>query len=975
MKDESEEETETGKTRKKIEYSSETHFEVLSDKKVEIYESTDFDVSPKVKKVSPKQARKQTSFKTSKPTDIPQEQSVPSSDKSQYEKSEKSVFTSSKTFKSSESKSTTDTHILKSTGLVKQAASSQPRETGPKPSKTVIMKPVQTVKETTLPKTIQRQDKIGVVESGSETEIFHEQVTPKVFQPKEPQIISKHKIEFRTQPQVQHLPQTKPVIATAQPPKLQSPELKPEPKPEHGFVEPPRKPSLSNAFGVESTKITKIADSSQYHKRFVTMQQTTRLIKFGEEKPQKSEHEKPRERSQSVEISTPKPLPQLEPFPFKPGPEKPKRERGPPPPTPKKFQKGDFRDSDYDSDYEGRIKVRWQPQDSDVEDEPLYTRVRAPSSDRTHSKSIERIPTPPTTFDVPPELSGQLRPTVEPIEKPISMPKIEKIPQLKKKVTPKPIVKPKSPSPPPKEPSPELPPPGTPPEEGVIVQEIQYVVDKVDCKTRIAPLQMVQQETFEQKPYVEISERTHKTVIDEQMREELRFNQTRNETVETVVTEDEDIAIPVDIQNMEVDTPDEKPALELEPFPFEPEPSKPKRQRGPPPPKPKKFVKYEFRESDYDSDFDGKIKPKWQPPDSDAEDLAYSKIKVPSPSPDRRGSKSQERVPTPPSKFETPPPVSGVLRPSIDRVVDISNVIQVETTPEIEISFNNETLNAVTKSITKTKVKQEKSKEVKIEKTPQPPKQPSPPLPEPGPKPVIGYAKPKIIQQEEKEDVSIKMIQKKVSGKKGIEIDIDITDIYDYSYDSESDKNIVDKTVMKPFPTLEPFPFEPEPSKPKRQKGPPPPMPKKFTKGEVRGSDYESDYEGKIPPRWAPPDSEGEDLSYRRVAPSLSKGSKQSSESLSRDDPSPPSKFDQQPPQYEGPPRPVVDLDSLPRRERRESLEEYFIPKFPKIEFKPFDLGDEEEKKKSIKTSAKEETTYENQQSYSETTQSTYSFK
>lgn len=376
--------------------------------------------------------------------------------------------------------------------------------------------------------------------------------------------------------------------------------------------------------------------------------------------------------------------------------------------------------------------------------------------------------------------------------------------------------------------------------------------------------------------------------------------------------------------------------LELEPFPFEPQPAKPRRERGPPPPKPKKFVKGEFRESDYDSDFEGKMRPKWKPADSDVEDPEYTSVRPPPPS-DRQASRSRERTPTPPTKSEVPPSGGGPLRPTIEPYEKPVPVVVKEPSPEVIIPKLSE------KPLPQTKKIVPKAPAIKQqEPPPPPPRTPTPPLPEPGPQPEIGYAPGKVKQvyQEEKEDVHIKMIKKKIESKKDVQIDIDITDVYDFISESEQEKTDTDSSKAKPFPQLEPFPYKPEPGRPKRMRGPPPPQPKKFLKREFRGSDYESDYDSHISPKWVPPDIEGEERAYRRVAPPTSETGRQREESSGKE-PSPPSKFDQ-PPQFEGPPRPVVDLSDLPRRERRESLEEYSIPRFPKVEFKPFDLEDEQ---------------------------------
>lgn len=59
-------------------------------------------------------------------------------------------------------------------------------------------------------------------------------------------------------------------------------------------------------------------------------------------------------------------------------------------------------------------------------------------------------------------------------------------------------------------------------------------------------------------------------------------------------------------------------------------------------------------------------------------------------------------------------------------------------------------------------------------------------------------------------------------------------------------------------------------SKSTRKHCPPPRNPSKFVKGEFRESDYESEYEGKIKPKWRPYDSDNEEVTYRPVRPNLS---------------------------------------------------------------------------------------------------------
>ncbi|CAL4122342.1 unnamed protein product [Meganyctiphanes norvegica] len=726
-----------------------------------------------------------------------------------------------------------------------------------------------------------------------------------------------------------------------QPPRVPSPVLQPEPPPGEGYASPPpRKDPFANGIGVESTKITKFEDSSQFHRRFVTKVHTTRVIKFGES-ARASETPPPKEATQTYatqDIHKAEPMPDLEPFPFKVEPQRPKKQRGPPPTTPKKFIKGEISESDYESDFEGRIRPKWLPADSDTED-IAYDKVKIPEfKGRTPSKDRENTPTPPTVFDTsPPETGAPMRPemvTVESLQVREPSPEVTMpIEQVKKKAEShkKIIVKSKPETHKIKEPSPPLPSPGPTPEEGVIVRETCYVVDRVDLKTKIKKPEMTTIQTYMDEPYTIVTETTERTTVDKKLEEEMRIKKEMLETKTITTTEYEQEQITkIPVISPEVQFKSLEEFKNLEPFPFEPEPTKPKKNRGPPPTMPKKFIKGEFTESDYESDYEGRPKPKWKPADSDAEDLAYQNIRVSLPK-DTKSPTEKERTPTPPTKFEVPQPVGGPLRPSLERF-ELSDSGR-EPSPEIVIPKVEEKTRPL-------KVSTPKAPTIKKqEPEPSKPKPPSPPLPEPGPQPEYGYAKDtRIRKEEETEDAHIRMIKKKMSEKKSYDIDIDITDIYDYISESEQDKTDSEMGPSKPFPNLEPFPYEADPEKPKRERGQPPPRPKKFLKGEFRESDYDSDDFHRIQPRWQPLDSEDEP-SYRRVvAPPVGQIGHQRSESSGRD-PTPPTQFDQ-PPHFEGPPRPVaVDL---PRRERRESLEEYSIPKFPKVEFKPFDLDDEE---------------------------------
>lgn len=325
----------------------------------------------------------------------------------------------------------------------------------------------------------------------------------------------------------------------------------------------------------------------------------------------------------------------LEPFPFKAEPPQPrvKHIRGPPPPSPSKFLKGEFHESDYESDYDGKIPAKWRPYDSDA-DEPSYKPVKpvlTPSGRRIPSQSSTeaRTPTPPTEFDNPPQFRGPPRPKFEPIEKPFPPVKLEvQTPGKTQKVL-KPIpVIPKSPSPVElivatpaiKEPEVILQ-PGTPPELGY-----------APPLPRIVPYQnATQMETSKVMKFAESTQHSHRVVSVQQTTKVIKFGDNENKVA---------------------------PEPKLEPFPFKPEPECRRQRSGPPPTTPKKFMPGEFRESDYESDYEGaRIKPRWTPGNSDTEEPQYRKVRLP---PVTRSTsvpaKLAGSVPTP-MEFDTEPVV------------------------------------------------------------------------------------------------------------------------------------------------------------------------------------------------------------------------------------------------------------------------------------------------------------------------------
>lgn len=134
----------------------------------------------------------------------------------------------------------------------------------------------------------------------------------------------------------------KPVQAVPTEKIIATPALQPGPPPEIAYTMGPQKTQYyrsitsapyHNAVQTETSNVVHFNEASDTCRRSVSLQQTTKVIKFGD---------------QSRKEQT-----TLEPFPFKPDPERPRRSSAPPPPRPKKFIPGEFRESDYESEVEG----------------------------------------------------------------------------------------------------------------------------------------------------------------------------------------------------------------------------------------------------------------------------------------------------------------------------------------------------------------------------------------------------------------------------------------------------------------------------------------------------------------------------------------------------------------------------------------------------------------------------------------------
>lgn len=126
-----------------------------------------------------------------------------------------------------------------------------------------------------------------------------------------------------------------------------------------------------NGFTSETTKRMHMDESEQFSHRRVMMETTTKVVHYG----------------QQQEVTT------LEPFPYKADSPQPQREyqHVQAPPTPSKFIRGEFRESDYESD-SIKIKPKWKPHD-ESNDDPHYRKVTPNLDSSSRQSTLERVKT------------------------------------------------------------------------------------------------------------------------------------------------------------------------------------------------------------------------------------------------------------------------------------------------------------------------------------------------------------------------------------------------------------------------------------------------------------------------------------------------------------------------------------------------------------------------------------------------------
>ncbi|KAL0100113.1 hypothetical protein PUN28_019517 [Cardiocondyla obscurior] len=176
----------------------------------------------------------------------------------------------------------------------------------------------------------------------------------------EPSLPRKQRTEVApTKPKTVLLPGSPPEIAYA-PPQPQQ------------FYEAHTSMPFTNAMGTETKKTMRMDESTDNARRIVTVEQTSRVIKFGDA------NAAPVHKQQKSSYYVPKP---------------------------KKFVQGQFRESDYESDIDtSKIRPKWTPADSDTE-EPYYRKVQPPTGRGPRSLSApvrETHVASPMEFDTGP---------------------------------------------------------------------------------------------------------------------------------------------------------------------------------------------------------------------------------------------------------------------------------------------------------------------------------------------------------------------------------------------------------------------------------------------------------------------------------------------------------------------------------------------------------------------------------------------
>ncbi|KAK9500897.1 hypothetical protein O3M35_002066 [Rhynocoris fuscipes] len=293
-------------------------------------------------------------------------------------------------------------------------------------------------------------------------------------------------------------------------------------------------------------------------------------------------------------------------------------------------------------------------------------------------------------------------------------------------------------------------------------------------------------------------------------------------------------------------------------------------------PRPSKFSKKSVNESDYESDLEGtRIKPRWTPWESDTEEPHYRKVKPPEFTEQPKRAKSVQPEPTLP--LDQPPLI--ISSKSI-------TTSEKQTKQKFESHFKSTTKKTDAISISTSSTLQPK-------KPGSPPKPDSPKSKKKEPAPPDGYAADTDEPQNfYKQKITAAHHHQQAERISSFQQQHQHQQIKQEKKPQQQHIPTIPKDVPITTP-LEPFPFKPAgPSRPVQITVPLPASPAKFIKGEFKESDYESDYETKIPPVWTPSPIMPE-MSFRPVHPHLSPV--QPSQREQTREPTPPSQFDKGP--------------------------------------------------------------------------------
>ncbi|XP_033332507.2 uncharacterized protein LOC117223969 isoform X2 [Megalopta genalis] len=603
----------------------------------------------------------------------------------------------------------------------------------------------------------------------------------------------------------------------------------------------------------------------------------------------------------------PPPAEPLEPFPFKPvpAPQQAKAAKIAPPATPSKFVKGSFgQESDYESDMDGHLKAKWRPYESDSE-EPRYRRVQAPvAAQPARPRSTEPEPLPPSKFEVPPtglSTSTISKEHLETCKRQTTIKRQEKeIKQQQQQqkyqvVQPAPIeLKPGSPPiyVQPAAKSPTVKKPESPKfKVKTFQQESGYMADTDEPFHQKSSVASIQKSFGKHESSSSSSHMESRSSYSESRSE---FFQSKSYESRQQQQRTDSFAPPAPVAPASKPAPSSAAGYQQHSCFLEKSygssSSSPSRYAStketvysadqsqkkletskkilPPSPSPSKFVKSEYRESDYESDYDGRIPTLWKPRGYESDDQSFRPVK---------------------------PSLAGPGKPKDSPALLIEEISLEQRSKELA---KREEKRAATPTKPKTVLLPGSPPELAYA-PPQPHRQPQPqpqrqPQPQPQRQPQQQPQRQPHVQPQPQP--TYYEARSGVPFHNAIGTETKKTVRMDES--TENSRRIVtmeqtsrvikfgdgQKTGAAEFAGF-------ERQRPQYKV----PVPKKFVQGQFRESDYESDIDTRIRPKWAPPDSDTEEPRYRKVQPPAAKSPRSSSAPVRQEHVVSPMEFDRGP--------------------------------------------------------------------------------